>query len=157
VIELAGPPIVSAVCCCADCRRAGAQLEEAPGAPPVLRADGGTAYCLYRKDRVTFVSGGEQLEARRLTPESPTRRVVAGCCGAPMFLDFTRGHWVSVYRDRLGADAPALEMKVQTHGLPPDAAAAGDLPTYAKVPPRFALRLLGSWAAMGFRRPALPW
>ena len=34
-----------------------------------------------------------------LRDESSTRRVVASCCASPMFLDFKKGHWLSVYRN----------------------------------------------------------
>ena len=37
-----------------------------------------------------------RIEARRLKPESPTRRMVAGYCDTPMFLDFTKGHWLTI-------------------------------------------------------------
>lgn len=57
-IEVVGAPILTAVCCCESCQTAGRQFEMAPGAPPVVRTDGGTAYCLYRKDRVRVALGG---------------------------------------------------------------------------------------------------
>jgi hypothetical protein len=38
-----------------------------------------------------------RIEARRLKPESPTRRMVAGCCDTPMFLDFTKAHWLTIF------------------------------------------------------------
>ena len=155
-VEIAGAPILSAVCCCGSCRTAGRRLEQAPGAPQVLRADGGTDYCLYRKDRVRIARGGERLQERRLTPESPTRRVVAGCCNTPMFLDFTRGHWLTLYRDRLPAPAPPLQMRVMAKDAPAAGAADG-LATHRAYPPAFVVRLLAAWAAMGFRRPEVVW
>jgi hypothetical protein len=57
----------------------------------VLYPDSGTGVILYRKDRVRCVMGQEYLEERRLTPDSPTRRVLATCCNSAMFLDFTKG------------------------------------------------------------------
>src|ERR1700739_1483277 len=95
-LEVEGDPILSTICSCESCRTAGQQFEREPGAAPVLRADGGVDYCLYRKDRVRLACGAEHLQERRLTPASPTRRVVATCCHSPMFLDFTPGHWLSV-------------------------------------------------------------
>ena len=156
-IEIVGAPIVSTVCCCESCRTAGRQMEQEPGAPSVVRPDGGTAYCLYRKDRVRVASGGEALQEHRLTPQSPTRRVVAACCNSPMFLDFTSGHWLSVYRDRMPDPAPPLDMRVNTKDLPAGAAFADDLPTYPTFPPRFMVKLLSAWAAMGFRRGRIVW
>src|SRR5438270_11326584 len=58
-LEIAGGPILSAVCCCESCRTAGRQFESLRGASPVLRPDGGTDYCLYRKDRVRITSGAQ--------------------------------------------------------------------------------------------------
>src|ERR1700761_6795957 len=93
-----GTPITSVVCYCASCQEAGRAFERLPGAPPVLETDGGTAAILYRKDRVRFVEGQGHLKAYRLKPESPTRRLVATCCNTAMCLDFTKGHWLSMYR-----------------------------------------------------------
>jgi len=156
-LEVAGPPILSAVCYCTSCRSAARQFEQAPGAPSVLNRDGGVEYCLYRKDRVTIVRGGAHLRAHRLTAASPTRRVVAACCNAPMFLDFTAGHWLTLYRDRLAGDAPPLEMGVMAKDLPAGTVRPDGLPTYPARPARFMVRLLASWIAMGFHRPRLAW
>ena len=105
-LEAVGAPILSATCYCESCRKAARQFEQAPGAPAVLNADGGVDYSLFRKDRVKITRGAEHLREHRLTAASPTRRVATTCCNAPMFLDFTKGHWLNLYRDRLPADAP---------------------------------------------------
>jgi hypothetical protein len=42
--------------------------------------------------------GFPRVEEHRLKPDSPTRRVVATCCNSAMFLDVTKGHWLSMYR-----------------------------------------------------------
>jgi hypothetical protein len=55
-----------------------------------------------------------------------------------MFLDFTKGHWVSIYRNRFPA------------GLPDDG------PNHRGHSGKFMLKLLAAWIAMGFRRPQLP-
>lgn len=159
-LEAVGAPILSAVCYCESCRTAARRFEQAPGAPSVLNRDGGVDYCLYRKDRVRIVRGGEHLREHRLAEASPTRRVAAACCGAPMFVDFTRGHWLTLYRDRLPADAPPPEMGVMARHRPagpagPDPPPA--YPTYPTVPARFLFKLLAAWAAMGFRRPRVSW
>src|SRR5712671_5622189 len=57
----------------------------------------------HRKDRVHCVTGQEYLEEHRLKPDSPTRRVIATCCNSGMFLDFTKGHWLTMYRNRFPA------------------------------------------------------
>src|ERR1700742_4380001 len=74
--DVTGPPIAHAACYCASCHAAGWLIGQRLGAPPVLDADGGTDFVLYRKDRVRCAQGGERLEGRRLWPESPTRRLM---------------------------------------------------------------------------------
>ncbi len=157
-IEIVGAPILSTVCCCESCRTAGWQFDAlAPGAPSVVRVDGGTDYCLFRKDRVGIAFGGEHLQERRLTPASPTRRVVATCCNTPMFLDFTPGHWLTLYRDRLPDDAPRLEMRVMAKASPAGVNFADSIATYSTYPASFMIKLLAAWAARGFRRPTIAW
>ena len=99
------PADLTASCYCASCQEAGSRFEQLPSAPPVLNPDGGTDYVLYRKDRVQCVTGQEYLEEHRLKPDSPTRRVIATCCNSGMFLDFTKGHWLTMYRNRFPAGA----------------------------------------------------
>jgi hypothetical protein len=136
-LEAYGPPIASAACYCASCREAGRLFEGLPAAPPVLDADGGTSFVLYRKDCVRCSKGQEYLEEHRLTPASPTRRIIATCCNSAMFLDFTSGHWLSIYRKRFASDLPPTEMRAHSA--------------------RFMLKLLTSWVSMGFRRPKVTW
>jgi len=156
-LEATGAPILSAACYCESCRLAARRFEQAPGAPSVLNGDGGVEYSLFRKDRVSVLHGADRLRAHRLTEASPTRRVVAMCCNAPMFLDFTRGHWLSLYRDRLPKDARPVEIAVMTGDLPAGHALPTSLPTYPARPPKFMFKLLASFAAMGFRRPKMSW
>jgi hypothetical protein len=156
VIETAGRPIVSTACYCRSCQEAGRRLQGQPGAPPVLGSDGGTEYVLVRKDRVRCVKGSEKLQEHRLTPDSPTRRVVAACCNAPMFADFTKGHWLSLYRARLPEGAAPPQMRVMTRERPAGVVLASDVPNHAGHSGGFMWRLLAAWAAMGFRRPKAP-
>jgi hypothetical protein len=137
MLETTGQPMVSADCHCTSCQIAGEQLEALAGAPSVLNADGGTSVVLFRKDRVRCISGQDLLAGHRLKPDSPTRRVVATCCNSAMVLDFTKGHWLSVYKNRLPEeDRPRAEMRAHTG--------------------RFMWRLLSTWAATGFRRVRVP-
>jgi hypothetical protein len=115
--EAVGAPILTGTCLCASCQEAGRRLEQLSSAPPLLDRNGGRAVVLYRKDRVQCVMGLAYLEVHRLRPESPTRRVVATCCNSAMLLDFTKGHWLSMYRNRFRAGAPPLEMRVMTKDL----------------------------------------
>jgi hypothetical protein len=123
----------------------------------VLDSDSGTGVILYRKDRVRCAMGQEYLEERRLKPASPTRRVIATCCNSAMFLDFTKGHWLSIFRNRFPTDAPLLEMRVMTKERRADVELADDLPNYSGHSGKFILKLLAAWIAMGFRRLEITW
>ena len=153
--EARGVPILTVTCHCESCQKAAAGFATLPHAPTVLNADRGTDFALFRKDRVTCARGEALLRAYRLTPRATTRRVLARCCDTPMFLEFAKGHWLSLYRDRLGADAPPIEMRVMTgdrHGGP---SLLGDVPSYKTHSFRFMWRLFSAWAAMRFRAPQL--
>lgn len=136
-------------------QEAGRRHQAASGADAVLAEDGGTDYVLYRKDRVRCSSGGELLEERRLKPESPTRRMVARCCNTAMFLDFTRGHWLTLYRGRLPGGIPPATMRMMTADRPEGVILPDDIANYPGHSGKFMLKLLGAWMAMGFRRPAV--
>ena len=155
VLEAVGPPILTSTCYCASCQEAGRQFEQLAVAPPVLDPDGGTGAILYRKDRVQCTTGREYLEERRLKPESPTRRVIATCCNSAMFLDFTKGHWLSMFRYRFPTGAPPLEMRVMTKERRVGVELADDMPNYSGHSGKFMLKLMAAWIAMGFRRPEI--
>lgn len=72
-----------------------------------------------------------------------------------MFGDFTKGFWVSIYRDRLKA-APLPVMRVMTGDVPDDVMIPDDgLPRFRGRSRKFMLKLLTTWASMGFRRPKI--
>lgn len=150
ISRAARSPILAASCYCGSCRQAGQELADLPSAPHVLDADGGTPFVLYRKDRVWCETGKEHLEAFRLKPDSPTRRVIATCCNSPMFLDFTKGHWVSVYRNRIPGGAPPTAMRIMTKDRRADVELPDDMPNYDGYSGRMMLKLIFSRAAMGF-------
>jgi hypothetical protein len=152
-LEASGAPIVGAACYCTSCHEAGRRIELLPGAPSVLDADGGTAFILYRKDHVRCVTGGTRLDEHRLEPDATTRRMVANCCNSAMFLDVTEGHWLSLYRNRLGNDAPPLQIRTMTRDRRPGVELPADLPNYATHSGWFMWKLLAAWIAMGLRRP----
>jgi hypothetical protein len=155
--EAVGAPLLTATCFCASCQEAGRRLEQLASAPPVLDPDGGTGVILFRKDRVQCVMGLEHLEEHRLKPESPTRRVVATCCHSAMFLDFTKGHWLSMYRNRFPTGGPPLEMRVMTKGRRAGVELTADVPNYGRFPGKLLLRLLAARIAMGLRRTDTTW
>jgi hypothetical protein len=156
-LAAAGSPILTASCHCNDCREAGRQIEQLMAAPSVRDPDGGTSLVLFRKDRVQCLTGGEYLKEHRLKPDSPTRRVFASCCNSAMFLDFTKGHWLSLYRNRFSAGAPPLQMRIMTKQRRPGVEFADGLPDYAGHSGKFMRKLIAAWIAMGFRRPAITW
>ena len=154
-LEIVGAPIMRGICYCASCQEAGRRYRAAPGADSGLAEDGGTDYVLYRKDRVRCVKGNRLFEERRLKPSSPTRRMYAHCCDTAMFLDFTKGHWLAIYRGRIPSDMPPATMRMMTAERPEGVILPDDIPNYPAHSVKFILKLLGAWVAMGFRRPAV--
>lgn len=153
-LELAGKPIVAATCYCHSCQQAGQAFGALPGAPGVVDADGGTPYLLVRKDRIAWISGTGQLDAHRLKADSPTRRFVARCCNAPIALEFTKGHWLSVYAGRIAREErPPPAMRTMTKDRPDGVEFTDAIPSYATHSGKFMWKLLSAWAAMGFRAP----
>jgi hypothetical protein len=155
-LELTGKPIMAATCYCHSCQQAGRAFAAAPGAPGVVGTDGGTPYVLMRKDRILWLSGSDRLAEHRLKPDSPTRRFVARCCNTPIALEFTKGHWLSIYSGRIPEDQrPAAEMRTIVGDRPEGVELPDDIPNYRTPSGKFMWRLLTAWAAMGFRAPAI--
>ena len=67
-----------------------------------------------------------------------------------MLLDFTKGHWLSMYRHRLPADAPKVEMRLMTRDRHADIPLADDVPNHWGFPGRFLLKILAARLAMMF-------
>lgn len=154
-LEAGGPPMMAVVCHCTSCRTAGRALDAHSPVAPIVDAAGGTAVVLWRKDRLVCVAGGARLSAHRLRPDAPSRRMVAACCQSPMFGDFTKGFWISVYRGRV-PDAPAPSMRVMTADVPDGTVFPDDgVPRHRGRPATFLVKLLATWVALGFRRPRL--
>lgn len=143
-----GAPILSAACYCDDCQEGARQIEALQKAQPVLDPCGGTAYLLYRKDRVQCSKGTEHLRDYKIKNESPTRRVVATCCNSALFLDFQKGHWLSVYQARFEGDVPPLQMRIQTKFKPEGCEIPNDVPSYPTYPLRFIAKVLLARVAM---------
>jgi len=155
-MEAESPPIMSTECLCTSCRTAAGVLEALPGAPRLREATGGTRTEMYRKDRVRCVKGAANLREFRLTEKTKTRRVVAVCCNTPMFLDFTEGHWVDLYGPLWPEGTlPPLQLRTMTGDLDDPSALPGDVPNHKTHSAGFFVRLIGAWAAMGFRRPKI--
>ena len=152
-VEAIDPSMMSLICHCASCRIAGRAFDARSPVAPIVDVAGGTSVVLWRKDRVRCLRGGERLAAHRLTPGAPSRRMVASCCETPMFGDFTKGFWISVYRDRV-MNAPVPSMRVMTSDMPDGTAFPADgVPHFRGRPRKFLVKLLLTWAGMGFRNP----
>jgi hypothetical protein len=154
-IQIAGAPILRGICYCASCQEAGRRYQAVSSTDTVLAEDGGTDYVIYRKDRVRCVRGGDLLEERRLKPNSPTKRMYTRCCNTAMFLDVSKGHWLTVYRGRLPDDMPPATIRMMTAERPKGVVLPDDMANYPGRSGKFMLKLLGAWTAMGFRRPAV--
>jgi hypothetical protein len=152
-LEAIAAPIASVVCYCDDCQEGSRRIEALPHARPVRDPDGGTAYILYRKDRVKCSAGALLLKSHEIREDSATNRVVATCCNSAMFLGFddTR-HWVSMYRARFRGDVPPLEMRICTKFKPENGDLPSDVPSYRGFPLRFLAKLLAARIAMLLRR-----
>jgi hypothetical protein len=74
-----------------------------------------------------------------------------------MFLDFTKGHWLSMYRNRFLTGAPPLEMRVMTKDRRAGVELADDLPNYSGFSGKFMLKLIAARMAMGLRRTEITW
>jgi hypothetical protein len=154
-IPVVGNPILCAECHCESCRRAADAMEALPGAPQERSATGGVPYVLWRKDRVGTIEGEDLLMAYRLTPDARTRRVVATCCNAPMFLEFSAGHWLSLNAARFPQDQrPAMELRTMTRDRRVATPLPDDIPNArTHFGKGFMRRLLWAWVAMGLRNP----
>lgn len=151
-LTLRGSPIGTVACYCDTCQEGSRRIEALPDAPSVLEPDGGTAYVVYRKDRVTYARGSDLLNEHRLERNPKTSRVVASCCNAAVAMRFDDvRHWVPVYRVRFGPDAPPVQLRMCTRYLPADAAVPNDVPSHRDYPVAFMMKLLSSRIAMLFR------
>jgi hypothetical protein len=149
-LTLTGPAILAGVCYCDDCQAAARRMQADGASPDVHDAWGGTGYVTLRDDRLIVSQGADRLTPLKLGDGAPTTRFVATCCNCPVYLKYAPGWWTSVYRARLGPDAPANEMRSQTRyaeaqSLP------DDLPAYRGIPLRLFGRLLMARLAMWLR------
>jgi hypothetical protein len=150
-LEATGAPIVTAVCYCDDCQRAGREIEAMPGAPQVLDADGGSALVMFRKDRLRCVEGAERLVAHKLDPKSATSRYVATCCNSALYLGFDDAkHWADVFRARVTGELPPVQARIATKFRQSDAAMPTDAPAYTTYPPSLLFKVLSARIAMLF-------
>src|SRR5882672_10017729 len=81
-VETVGAPITSVICYCDDCQEGARQIQSLPHAVSILEPDGGKAYFVYRKDRVTCLKGTSLLRNHKIREDSATNRVIATCCNS---------------------------------------------------------------------------
>jgi hypothetical protein len=152
-IEATGAPITSVVCYCDSCQEGSRQIEALTGAPPILGPDGGTAYILFRKDRIEYAKGAELLKGYKVDEKSTTSRVVATCCNSAMVMRFDDAkHWVPVYRARFQGDMLPVQWRICTKYKPENAEIPTDAPSSAMYPGGFMWKLLTSRVSMLFGR-----
>lgn len=152
-IEAYGIPIASTVCYCDSCQAGSRQIEALTNAAPILGPDGGTAYVLYRKDRIKYVKGAELLKQFKIDEKSTTSRVVATCCNAAMVMQFEDAkHWVPVYRERFQGGLPPLQWRICTKFAPENAQIPKDIPSSKMYPVGLMVKLLSSRLSMLFGR-----
>jgi hypothetical protein len=148
-IEAFGDPITSVVCYCDSCQEGSRRIEALPSATEILGADGGTAYILYRKDRINYSKGAELLTDLKLDERSTTSRVVATCCNSAMVMRFDDAkHWVPMYRARFQGDPPPVQWRICTKFAPESAVIPTDVPSSTMYPAGFMWKLLSSKLSM---------
>ena len=144
--------MMTVACYCDTCQEESRRIEGLPGAPSVRTPDGGTAYVLYRKDRVAYTKGSDLLEDHRLAQSPKTNRVVASCCNSAVLMRFDDArHWVPIYRARFGPNPPPIQMRVCTSFAQDSDAIPDDVPSNRGYPPAFIMKLLSSRISMLFR------
>jgi hypothetical protein len=152
-LEAIGAAITSVACYCGDCQEGSRQIEALPDARPVRDSDGGTAYVLYRKDRVECSRGVQFLQSYKIREKSATNRVVATCCNSAMFMNFDDNkHWVPVYRARFQGEVPPLEMRICTKFKPDSSDVPSDVRSYSTFPLKFVAKLVAARIAMLLHR-----
>jgi hypothetical protein len=152
-------PLVVAACYCDDCQAASGRLAASANGAPVASAEGGTEFMVFRRDRIACTRGAENLKVMRLRDATKTRRMVAGCCGTPMYVGFDDNRpWVSAFRAGFGPDAPPVQMRICTRFRRPEHKTEDGLPEHRGYPAAMILRILAAWPLTLFSRPvgALP-
>jgi hypothetical protein len=151
-VEAIGAAIASVICYCDDCQEGARQIRSLPNAVSIDDPDGGTAYLVYRKDRVTCLKGASLLRHHKIRENSATDRVIATCCNSAMFLGFDDGkHWVDLYRSRCEGDLLPVQMRVCTKFKPDGRTIPSDVPQYSRYPVAILVRSVLAKAAMLLR------
>jgi hypothetical protein len=152
-VEAVGTPITSVSCYCDDCQEGARQIQSLPSAASIQDGDGGTAYLVYRKDRVRCLKGASLLRHHKIRENSATNRVIATCCNSALYMNFDDSkHWIDVYRTRCQGALPPVQMRICTRFRPEGRAVATDLPAYSRYPMSLLMKLLVAKVAMSMHR-----
>ena|SRR5258708_16861796 len=152
-VEAVGTPITSVICYCDDCQEGARQIQSLPNAASIQDRDGGTAYLVYRKDRVRCLKGASLLRPHKIRENSATNRVIATCCNSALFLNFDDSkHWVDVYRSRCQGAVPPVQMRICTKFRPEGRTIPTDVPGYSRYPMSLLMKLIVAKAAMLIHR-----
>jgi len=152
-VEAIGAPIASVICYCDDCQEGARQIRSLPNGVCIEDPDGGTAYLVYRKDRITCPKGASLLRLHKIRENSATNRVIATCCNSAMFVSFDDGrHWVDLYRSRCEGDVLPVQMRVCTKFKPGGRTIPIDVPQYSRYSMSFLVKLVLAKAAMLLHR-----
>jgi hypothetical protein len=151
VVEATGAAIASVVCYCDDCQEGARQIRLLPNAVSIEDPDGGTAYLVYRKDRVAYLKGASLLRHHKIRADSATNRVIATCCNSAMLLSFDDGkHWVDLYRSRCEGDVLPVQLRICTKFKRDGRVTPTDVPQYSRYPMALMVKLVVAKAAMLF-------
>lgn len=155
-LKVQGAPILVSECLCDSCRAAAARLSALPGARNILTSYEATPSAEYRKDRITIVSGEENLSEFRLSADAGSRRIVATCCNTPVFLEMKGAHWLSLYLHLWPKETrPKAALRTMVGDLPDASRLPKDIPNLKTHTVSFYAKLLWAWIGMGFRNPKI--
>jgi len=158
IFEGRGRPIATVACYCRDCQAAGRAIDALPGGRGGVAADGGMVSSIFRKDRVSCVSGQELLVGHKLRPESPTVREVASCCNSSVATRFENQAPIVTLRTFAPGASLIPDMCVYTRHAP-DAQQIGHAARrYAGIPPKLIFKVIAAQLALALspRRAAAP-
>lgn len=152
-VEAVGTPITSVSCYCDDCQEGARQIQSLPNAASIQDGDGGTAYLVYRKDRIRCLKGPSLLRHHKIRENSATNRVIATCCNSALYMNFDDSkHWIDVYRSRCQGAVPPVQMRICTKFKPEGRTIATDVPAYSRYPMSLLVKLLVAKVAMLMHR-----
>jgi hypothetical protein len=81
--------------------------------------------------------------------------MVASCCSTPLFADFTKGFWLTVFANAVHETVKPT-MRIMTRDTPADTILPRDgIPHFQGYPGRFMAKLILNRVRMGFKKPIM--